>query len=262
MTLKSFIKDWTLPIAMAVGAGCYFLFHYVGFMAPLKPAVWTVVDILTPALIFAQLFLTFCKVEPALLKVARWHWILLAFQFVASLMMAFVLIFLPLNEIYHEIFEGALVCLICPTATAAAVVTDKLGGSAARITVYTLMSNILAAIFVPAVFPLVEDHAGLGFMHAFMKILGKVFTLLICPFLLAMLLRYGLAQGTWFLQDAFRGCILSVGIGSGFGSRPDSPFAAQQYGSRPCFMDDCRSCPSQLCRAVLVWQTYRQGLWR
>ncbi len=200
MTLTGFIKDWTLPIAMAVGAGCYFLFHYAGFLAPLKPAVWTMVDILTPTLIFAQLFLTFCKVDPQLLKIARWHWILLAFQFLASLLMAVVLIFLPLNEIYHEIFEGAMVCLICPTATAAAVVTDKLGGSAARITVYTLMCNILAAFFVPVVFPLVEDHAGLGFLYAFLKILSKVFTLLICPFLLAMLLRYIWPQAHAFFR--------------------------------------------------------------
>jgi BASS family bile acid:Na+ symporter len=31
-----------------------------------------------------------------------------------------------------------MVCLICPTATAAAVVTGKLGGSASTLTTYTL----------------------------------------------------------------------------------------------------------------------------
>lgn len=190
MTVRQFFKDWTLPIAMAAGAGGYFLFHYAGFLEPLKPAVWSVVDILTPLLIFAQLFLTFCKIELKDLRVTRWHWIILAFQFVTSLAMAAVLVFIPLDEVYREIFEGAMVCLICPTATAAAVVTDKLGGSAARITVYTLMSNVLTAVFVPVVFPLVEIHEGLGFVPAFLKILSKVFPLLICPFLLAVLLRY------------------------------------------------------------------------
>ena len=95
-----------------------------------------------------------------------------------------------MNEVYREIFEGAMVCLICPTATAAAVVTDKLGGSAARITLYNLMSNILAAVFVPVVFPLIEVHSEMGFFPAFLKILSKVFPLLICPFLLAVLLKY------------------------------------------------------------------------
>lgn len=199
--MKKFIKDWTLPIAMAIGAMGYFIFHSVGFLAPLKPAVWAIIEVLTPLLIFAQLFLTFCKVDLNAFRVTRWHWILLAFQFISSLAAASVLIFVPMSEIYREIFEGAMVCLICPTATAAAVVTDKLGGSAARITVYTLMSNILAAAFVPVVFPLVETHEGLGFLPAFLKILGKVFPLLICPFLLAVLLKYVWPKAHDFFRD-------------------------------------------------------------
>ena len=188
--MMRFLKDWTLPIAMAAGAGGYFLFHYAGFLAPLKPAVWVAVDILTPSLIFIQLFLTFCKIDLKDLRLTKWHWIILAFQTVSALVMAAVLILVPMNEVYREIFEGAMVCLICPTATAAAVVTDKLGGSAARITLYNLMSNLLTAVFVPVVFPLIEVHSELGFFPAFLKILSKVFPLLICPFLLAVLLKY------------------------------------------------------------------------
>ena len=188
--MMRFLRDWTLPIAMAAGAGGYFLFHYAGFLSPLKPAVWTAVDILTPSLIFIQLFLTFCKIDLKDMRLTGWHWTILAFQAISALVMASVLIFVPMNEVYREIFEGAMVCLICPTATAAAVVTDKLGGNAARITVYNLMSNILAAVFVPVVFPLIEVRAVSGFFPAFLKILSKVFPLLICPFLLAVLLRY------------------------------------------------------------------------
>ena len=188
--MMRFLKDWTLPIAMAAGAGGYFLFHYAGCLTPLKPAVWVAVDILTPSLIFIQLFLTLCKIDLKDLRLTKWHWIILAFQTVSALVMAAVLILVPMNEVYREIFEGAMVCLICPTATAAAVVTDKLGGSAARITLYNLMSNLLAAVFVPVVFPLIEVHSELGFFPAFLKILSKVFPLLICPFLLAVLLKY------------------------------------------------------------------------
>ena len=188
--MMRFLRDWTLPIAMAAGAGGSFLFHYAGFLSPLKPAVWTAVDILTPSLIFIQLFLTFCKIDLKDMRLTGWHWVILAFQAISALVMASVLIFVPMNEVYCEIFEGAMVCLICPTATAAAVVTDKLGGNAARITVYNLMSNILAAVFVPVVFPLIEVRAVSGFFPAFLKILSKVFPLLICPFLLAVLLRY------------------------------------------------------------------------
>ena len=82
-----------------------------------------------------------------------------------------------------------MVCLICPTATAAAVITGKLGGSASSLTTYTLLSNLLAAVAVPLVFPLVEPHADISFFSAFLKILGKVFPLLLCPFFLAWFLR-------------------------------------------------------------------------
>lgn len=200
--MMRFLKDWTLPIAMAVGAGGYFLFHYAGFLASLKPVVWVAVDILTPSLIFIQLFLTFCKIDLKDLRLTRWHWYILAFQALSAMLMASVLIFVPMNEVYREVFEGAMVCLICPTATAAAVVTDRLGGSAARITVYNLMSNILAAVFVPVVFPFVEVHAGLGFFPAFLKILSKVFPLLICPFLLAVLIKYVWPKA----HDFFKAC--------------------------------------------------------
>ena len=64
-----------------------------------------------------------------------------------------------MDQVYREVFEGAMVCFICPTATAAAVITAKLGGSASTLTTYTLLSNLLAAIVVPVIFPLVEPHA-------------------------------------------------------------------------------------------------------
>ena len=84
--------------------------------------------------------------------------------------------------------EGVMVCIICPTATAAAVITSKLGGSAASLTTYTLLANIGAAIAVPILFPLVEVHPDVSFLEAFFVILSKVFPLLICPFLAAWLL--------------------------------------------------------------------------
>lgn len=92
-----------------------------------------------------------------------------------------------------------MVCLICPTATAAAVITGKLGGSASSLTTYTLLSNLLAATVVPLLFPLVEPHANLGFFAAFLKILGKVFPLLLFPFFLAILLRRFLPSVHQFL---------------------------------------------------------------
>ena len=194
-----FLKNWTLPLAMMAGTLVYFFFARISFLAPVKPYVNVLVAILTPALIFAQLLLTFCKVEVHELKPKSWHGWLLLFQSVSCLVVASILILCPMEEVYREVFEGAMVCLICPTATAAAVITGKLGGSAASLTTYTLLSNLLAAISVPLVFPLVEPHAEITFWVAFLKILSKVSQLLLFPFFLAWFLRVFLPKVHHFL---------------------------------------------------------------
>lgn len=187
--MLKFFKNWTLPIAMLAGAWGYFIFANFTFLEPTKPYVNVLIAYLTPFLIFAQLLLTFCRIEPRDLLPSPWHGWLLLFQALSAVFLAAVLIFMHMGNAYREIFEAALVCLICPTATAAAVITGKLGGSASSLTTYTLLSNILAAIAVPLLFPLVESHAEVTFISAFLKILGKVFPLLLFPFLLAWFLR-------------------------------------------------------------------------
>lgn len=199
--MLKFLKNWTLPVAMLVGALIYFLFAHVSLLSPVKPFVWGCVSIFTPLLIFAQLLLTFCKVEPRDLKPVRWHWWLLMFQFLACVIVALVLVYVPMPEIYRDVFEGAMVCLICPTATAAAVITGKLGGNAGSLTTYTLLSNILAAIVVPLVFPIVEVRAEVSFFSACSRILVKVFPLLLFPFILSWLLRVFLPKVQQYLAN-------------------------------------------------------------
>lgn len=187
--LLRFIKNWTLPLAMLAGTAGYFFFARVPLLAPVKPCLNGLIALLTPTLIFAQLLLTFCKVEVHELKPKAWHGWLLLFQIVSCLAVAALLVCCPMEEMYREVFEGAMVCLICPTATAAAVITGKLGGSASSLTTYTLLSNLLAAVAVPLVFPWVEPHANITFFAAFLKILSKVFPLLLLPFFIAWFLR-------------------------------------------------------------------------
>ena len=177
-----------------VGVLGYLAFANIEILGPTKPFVNTFVAYLTPALIYAQLLLTFCKIEPRELIPSPWHGWLLLFQFFSAALIASLLIFMRIEGAYKEVFEGAMVCLICPTATAAAVITGKLGGSASSLTTYTLLSNVLAAIVVPQMFPLVEPHADITFIVAFLKILSKVFPLLLCPFFLALLFRYWLPK--------------------------------------------------------------------
>jgi len=82
-----------------------------------------------------------------------------------------------------------MVCVICPTATSAAVITFKLGGSAASVSSFTLLSNVGVAILVPLFFPVIGVHPEITFWESFFIILQRVFTLLICPILLAWILQ-------------------------------------------------------------------------
>ena len=187
--MLKFIRNWTLPLAMIAGTLAYLMFAKLPFLAPAKPLVNGFVSFITPWLIFAQLLLTFCKIDMRELKPKRWHLWLLMIQAFSCLITAGVLLFIPMGELSIGIWQGMMVCLICPTATAAAVITSKLGGNAATLTTYTLFSNLLGAVMVPLVFPLVEPHEGLTFWSAFWKILGKVFPLLLSPILVAWILK-------------------------------------------------------------------------
>ena len=181
---------------MIAGILIYLAFANLHFLQPTKPYVHAIDHVLTPMLIFMQLLLTFCKVSPREFRFRKWHFILLSIQLVGSIM-AYILLS-PINAI---LAQGAMVCFICPTATAAAVVTSKLGGSAETLITYTMLVNILCAIFAPLVFPLVYSSANNTFFYSFVLILSKVFPLLICPFLLAQILRFCFSRAHIWLRE-------------------------------------------------------------
>lgn len=196
MSLKKVIKEWMLPIAMTTGASLYLIYNALPYeFHKAGPILEAVVQVIQPLLLFAMLFITFCRIEPRELKPHRWHWWLLLIQgglfvLLGSAAMA-VMKWLP--EKSHEtviLIESAMLCLICPTASAAAVVTRKLGGDVAGITTYTVLINIVTAALVPMVVPLIHPLDGMSFGVAFSMILAKVFPLLILPCLAAWLVRY------------------------------------------------------------------------
>ena len=199
--MLKFIRNWTLPIAMLVGTLAYLMFAKWSFLSPAKPYVHSFVSFITPWLIFAQLLLTFCKIDLKELKPKRWHLWLLMIQGFSCALAAGVLLFVPMSELNKGVWEGMMVCLICPTATAAAVITGKLGGNAATLTTYTLLSNLLGAMMVPLVFPLVEPHEGLTVWSAFFRILSKVFPLLLAPFFVALFLKHFLRSVHCWLME-------------------------------------------------------------
>lgn len=50
--------------------------------------------------------------------------------------------------------------------------------------------NLIAAVLVPLIIPLVPPHPDLTFGNTFALILEKVFPFLLCPFIAAVLIRY------------------------------------------------------------------------
>lgn len=173
---------------MCAGFAVYFLFHYIPWLAPLKALANGANDYIMPFFIFVMLFTTFCKVNPREICIKRWHMVMILFQLVCSLAVAVPTHYFP-DSPYRVAVQGALVSLIAPTGTAAAVIAGRLGGNKTTLTIYTIVSNLVAAIMIPAVFPLMEIHSAGSFMEQFLLILRHVFPLLICPFLVAWALR-------------------------------------------------------------------------
>jgi len=188
MKLIQFIKFWTLPISMISGAIGYFVYVNIPFLVPTRPFVNEFVSIIQPVLIFLMLFVTFCKVDPRDLRLTSMHLWLLLIQAGTFCLLGLPLILFPDTQ-FRVVFEGAMICMITPTATAAAVITGKLGGNIHSLVSYTIIINIASAIIIPLVLPMVHPNPSLTFVPSFVLILCKVFPLLIFPFLLAWAVR-------------------------------------------------------------------------
>lgn len=184
----TFLKNWTLPISILSGIAAYFIYVNIPFLDSTHAFVNNAINIVQPLLIFSMLFLTFLSIGPHDLHLKRWHFILVAIQLILFTATAYALSHVTSPGL-RIILESAMLCLLCPTATAAAVVTRKLDGNAADITSYTILINLAIAITAPALLPLAHPMQDMNFLKTFLIIIGKVFPLLICPLLLAWSIR-------------------------------------------------------------------------
>ena len=153
MRLISFLRDWMLPIAMVVGAVAYLVYSHIGAFDPVRPYVNEAVSYIQPLLIFMMLFLSFCRVKISDLRPCRWQAWLLLIQVLSFSLLAVATMLIPKNADYRVLIEGAMLCLICPTATSAAVVVSKLNGSAANVITYTILINLMVAVIIPLIVP-------------------------------------------------------------------------------------------------------------
>lgn len=188
------LKNFTLPISMTAGTLLYLLFALVPQLDGAARFFDPILGALFPVLVFFILLVTFCKVDFRRMRPARWHlWISLE-QIVAVLLVVGVIVGLQLSGASLVLAEGLLTCIIAPTAAAAAVVTAKLGGNLESMTTYTFLSNLLCALMVPIIFPLVNPAADIPFLDAFLHILSRVCLVLVLPMLLAYIIKHYLRR--------------------------------------------------------------------
>lgn len=161
-----------LPIALLLGA----LLH--PWCVALRGMV--------PYLIFAILLLTFCAVD---LRKLRLSWIdfwLMLFQVVVSCGGYVALRLFGVGEVLSQ---AVLIGVLCPVASAVAVVSCMLGANRQTVTTYTIVDNLMVAMVAPFVFTAIGVHPELSFFHSLWIIMRKIAPTLAMPFIIAWLLQ-------------------------------------------------------------------------
>ena len=182
------IQEWMLPCAIVLGIGLYLLYRVTPWMHGMGPWLHPVVSEGQRVVIALLLFFQFVKISPHDIKLSRWHLGALAVQVLAFLALASGVV---LTEgTLRMLLECGMLCMICPTASAAGVITDKLGGDLAATVSYVVLINVAATFLIPLVIPLVNPSATLGFWAYVGHIAWKVFPVLILPGLVAWTIRY------------------------------------------------------------------------
>ena len=185
-----FIKEWTLPVSIATGSLLYLVFAFIPALDGAANFFAPILDTALPLFMFLVLYVTFCKVDFRKLIPVGWHlWIALSQVLMVAVVIGAILFFHVTGKSLI-LLEALLTCIICPCASAAAVVTQKLGGNLEEMTTYTFLSNFLCALLIPVCFPLLDAEADITFWSAFVAILYKVCLVLVVPMILAYITKH------------------------------------------------------------------------
>lgn len=166
--IRKALKPWMLPIAMLTGMLLHEYIHYVAF--------------LSPYLIFIMLLITYCRVSLRDFHVGGYIPLLLLAQLGGSV--ALYLLISPFNP---TLAQAAFICVFCPTATAAPVVTGMLGGSVSRVATYSLFSNVSVAFLAPVLLTWMRPDIDVSFLDMMLRICYTVLPLILGPLILALL---------------------------------------------------------------------------
>jgi BASS family bile acid:Na+ symporter len=164
------LKTILMPAAMVVGGG---LHHYLGGLG-----------FLTPYLIFTMLFIPFCGLRLREMRLGGLHLWLLLFQAAGS-----VAVYAGVQLFDVEVAQGAMICILAPTATAAVVIAAMLGARVETMLSYSLLVNFAAAVGAPLFFVIIAPAEGISFWQELVTILGRVIPVLVGPFVAAIVLQ-------------------------------------------------------------------------
>lgn len=202
MKLKQFVKDWTLPVAIAVGTLVYLIFYFVPQLDVAGEHLGKVVDTIFPMMVFSTLFTTFCRIDFHQMRPHRWHVGVLVTQLALVALNCWIIFAVEADASQKLLWESVLTCIIGPAATASPVITAKIGGNINTMTAFVVMSSFASALMIPLAFPMLERGTDLDFMSAFLVILNKLAMVLVAPLVLG-----------WLMQHyAKRACAWIVGI--------------------------------------------------
>jgi len=169
--MRKYLEKYLLPIAMVLGIA----FHKQ--LALFSPVI--------PYLLALMLFITYSRVSWSDIRLTRFHYILLAIQYLGS-----AVIYLALRPFNEILAQAAMICVLTATATSAPVVAGILGGSISVTAAYTIISNLSVAFIAPLFLSLIgESGTALPFGSSFWHIFSSVMPILILPFLLTFIIQ-------------------------------------------------------------------------
>ena len=174
-----------MPLAMVVG---------VALFRPLADVEEVTDGTLTPILIAAMLFITFCRVDVRQMRLSWSHLWMLLIQFVGA-----AIVYYAVTPLLGEtVGQGAMICVMAPIAMAAVVIGGMLGGNVTMMVTYSLICNLVTAIIAPYML-----HAFGNGDCTFIQIISRVAPTLIAPFAVAQFCRWLLPKvAAWFASHS------------------------------------------------------------
>jgi len=169
--MRKYVEKYLLPVAMILGI------TFNRELSLFSPVI--------PYLLSLMLFITYSRVSWSDIRLTRFHYILLAIQYVGS-----ALVYVALRPFNEVLAQAAMICVLTATATSAPVVAGILGGSISVTAAYSIISNLSVAFIAPVFLSLIgESGASVSFSASFWHIFRSVMPILVVPFLLAFFIQ-------------------------------------------------------------------------